>query len=171
MKGEKEMATKSKKRVPNVVIEGARIIFRNFRGEEKAYNRKGDRNFCVVLDEDLAERLERDGWAVKRKPPKEEGDEELIYLKVKVAFGNFPPIIKQLTSGGATSLDEDTVMILDTAAIENVDLIISPYEWEVNGKTGISAYLRKMYVTIEEDDLDKKYSKFLAEETNLPFDD
>ena len=171
MKGEKNMAKKEMKRRANVTIEGARIIFRNFKGEASQFNRKGDRNFCVVLDEEIAKDLESEGWNVKRKPPREDGDDELIYLKVKVAFGNYPPVIKQITSCGATKLDEDTVMILDTAAIENVDLIISPYEYDVNGKTGIAAYLRKMYVTIQEDDLDKKYARFEADEEELPFGD
>lgn len=163
------MAKKANNRRSNITIEGARIIFRNFKGEASQYNRKGDRNFCVVLDPETADALAADGWNVKVKEPREEGDDPLIYLKVKVAFGNFPPVIKQVTSAGAVQLDEDTVMVLDTAAIENVDMIVSPYEWEVNGKTGVSAYLKKMYVTIHEDDLDKKYARFEAEE-EMPFD-
>lgn len=144
----------------NVTIEGARIIFRNFKGEATEYNRAGDRNFCVVLDKELADALAADGWNIKVKPPREEGDDELIYMKVKVKFGDYPPIIKQVTSKGATQLDEDTVMVLDTAAIENVDLIITPYEYTVNKKNGVAAYLKKMYVTIAEDDLDKKYARY-----------
>lgn len=163
------MAKQTERRRSNVTIEGARIIFRNFKGEGSNYNRPGDRNFCVVLDRETADLLSADGWNVKVRPPKEEGDDELIYLKVKVAFGNYPPVIKMVTSKGATPLDEDTVMMLDTAAIENVDLIISPYEYEVNKKRGIAAYLKKMYVTIQEDDLDKKYARFEDIE-EVPFD-
>ena len=162
------MAQKTNRR-NNVTIEGARIIFRNFRGEASQFNRAGDRNFCVVLDRETADMLTADGWNVKVKPPREEGDDELIYMKVKVAFGNYPPVIKMVTSKGATPLNEDTVMMLDTAAIENVDLIISPYEYEVNKKHGVAAYLKKMYVTIQEDDLDKKYARFDDVE-EVPFD-
>ena len=163
-------AKKTRSRRPNITIEGARLIFRNFRGEGNDYNREGDRNFCVVLDPELAEVLAKDGWNVKRKDPVEEGDEPLLYLKVKVKFGDYPPIIKQVTSRGATQLDEDTIMVLDMAAIENADLIISPYEYTVQGKSGISAYLKKMYVTIQEDDLDKKYARYMSDEEGVPFD-
>ena len=36
-----------------VLMEGVRIIFRNFSGKEGQYNREGDRNFAVLLDEKL----------------------------------------------------------------------------------------------------------------------
>lgn len=141
----------------NIRIEGARIGFRNFSGEEGRFNPKGRRNFCVFLEEDIAKDMEKEGWNVKWLQPREEGDELQAYLQVKVVFGKIPPKIVLVTMRGKTRLDEDTVNILDWAEIQNVDLVIRPYNWEVNGSTGVSAYIKTMYVTLREDEFESKY--------------
>lgn len=141
----------------NIRIEGARIGFRNFSGEEGRFNPKGRRNFCVFLEEDIAKDMEKEGWNVKWLQPREEGDEPQAYLQVKVVFGKIPPKIVLVTGRGKTRLDEDTVNILDWAEIQNVDLVIRPYNWEVNGNTGVSAYIKTMYVTLREDEFESKY--------------
>ena len=141
----------------NIRIEGARIGFRNFSGEEGRFNPKGRRNFCVFLEEDIAKDMEKEGWNVKWLQPREEGDEPQAYLQVKVVFGKIPPKIVLVTGRGKTRLDEDTVNILDWAEIQNVDLVIRPYNWEINGDTGVSAYIKTMYVTIREDEFENKY--------------
>ena len=144
-------------RLQPVVLENRRILFRNFAGEEGRFNAKGNRNFNVVLEPEEAEAMEKDGWNIKYLQPREEGDEPLPRLEVTVKFGKIPPRVILITSKGKTQLDEDMVSLLDWAEIENVDMIVRPYEWEVNGKTGVKAYLKSIYVTIREDELERKY--------------
>lgn len=150
-------------------IEGARIFWKNFSGKGSEYNAEGSRNFCLELDNETADKLKADGWNVKYTKPGEEGDESTPYIQVKVKYAAFPPKIYMVTSSKKTLIDEDLVGELDRAEIENVDIIVSPYEWSVGRKSGIAAYVDTMYVTIHEDDFAKKYARFDDEE-ELPFD-
>ena len=64
--------------VSNIVMEDARIIFRNFAGKETKFNREGSRNFCAVLDgKEEADELSAIGWNVKKLDPRDEDDEPL----------------------------------------------------------------------------------------------
>lgn len=155
------------KRLDNIVVENARLIFKNFAGEESKFNRAGNRNFCVILDGDSAEDLRQMGWNVKALRPREDEDEPTYYLQVTVAFGNFPPKVVMISGKTKTVLDEESIDSLDYAEIANVDLIIRPYHWEVNGKEGIKAYLKTMYVTIEQDVFAGKYD--CLDDEDLPF--
>lgn len=142
----------------SVVMEDVRIVFRNFAGKEGMYNREGDRNFAVLLDDATAEAMAKDGWNVKWLKAREEGEPDQAYLQVSVNFKGRPPRIVMITSRGRNNLGEDEVELLDWADIRTTDLIVRPYEWAVNGKTGIKAYLQSIFVTIEEDALELKYS-------------
>ena len=146
-----------------VQIDDARIIYRNFAGAPSKFNREGDRNFAVVIeDQDIAEALTEKGWNVKIKPPREEGDEPFMFLPVKVKFNERGPrVYLQNSFGGRNrvTLDEDTVGILDNVDITNVDLDIRPYDWDVQGKTGRTAYLQSICVTQEVDRFLDRYAE------------
>lgn len=145
--------------IPNVTIENAKLAFRNFSGKEGRFNAAGQRNFCILLDDDVAKDLSRIGWNVKVLKPRDEGDDPQPYIQVTVSYRVLPPKIVVLTSQNKTILGEETIHVLDWAEIDNVDLIIRPYQWEVNGKTGIKAYVKSMYISLIEDELEKKYVK------------
>lgn len=144
-------------------MEGVRLVFRNFTGREGPYNKEGDRGFGVVLPNDVVEPMVADDWNVKQFKPREEDEEEgppEFWLPVKIKYdGVRPPRVVMITSRGRTNLGENEIEMLDWAEITNVDLIIRPYPWSVQGKTGIAAYLQSLYVTIEEDALEKKYAE------------
>lgn len=134
-------------------IDDARIVFRNFTGEGSKFNREGDRNFAVVIeDEQLANELVEKGWNVKIKPPRDEDDSPFTFLPVKVKFNDRGPAV-YLKSGNAdpVRLKENTVGCLDEIDILNVNLDIRPYDWEVNGKNGRTAYLQSMLVVQDVD--------------------
>jgi hypothetical protein len=140
------------------MIEGAQIIFRNFAGKIGPYNDKGDREFSVIIPPELLDELIRDNWNVKYLESREEGEPDIPFISVRVNFKQKPPRVVMLTATSRTSLNEDSVEVLDYADIANADLICRGYEWEVNGKSGTKAYLQSLFVTIEEDELERKYA-------------
>ncbi len=146
-----------------IKIENAQIIFPNFRGEEKTFNPAGMRNFCVLLETPLANKLQEDGWNVRWLKPKDDQEDDQAYLQVSVRFDIMPPKIILITSEGQTPLTEETVGALDWAEKEEVDLVIRPHNWVQhegtrNEKSGVKGYCKAMYVKIVEDEFAKKWA-------------
>lgn len=139
-------------------IDDARIIYRNFSGAPSKFNREGDRNFSVVIpDRELADRLVEDGWNVKIKEF-DDGD-CLITLPVKIKFNERGPVVYLRSGGNCRKLKEQTLSILDKIDILSVDMDVRPYDWEVNGKTGRTAYLQTIRVTQEVDRFADDYAE------------
>jgi ribosomal protein L21E len=150
-----------------IIIEGAEVLggpFKNFAGKGGKFNREGDRNFCVAIDDpDAIQRLLDEGWSVKALKTRYEDEEPTRYLKVKVKYNpDLPgrdPKAYLISGNSKELLNSRNVGCLDTAVIDNWDLIITPYHWTLDsGASGISAYLKTCYATLEEDELSAKYA-------------
>lgn len=143
-----------------LVIDDARIVYRNFSGAASQYNREGDRNFAVVIpDEETCERLKAEGWNVRIKPPRTEDDEPFRYLTVKVKFNDNGPNVFLQSGQAKNRLDEEDISILDNIDIDSVSLDVRPYDWEANGKSGRAAYLQGMWVTQRVDRFVERYAE------------
>ena len=156
--------------VENITIENARIVYRNLSGKPDKFNSKGGkRTFSVVIDDPkFAEELEKEGWRIKQFKPRDEDDSEPgHFLQVKVLYSERSnPHIYLCTKKSKTMLNEETVGSLDYAEISSVDIVIRPYEYDVNGNQGISAYVKTMYVNVVEDEFADKYD---YDEEEVPF--
>jgi hypothetical protein len=161
------------KRIENVSLEGAEVlggIFKNFSGKASQYNPAGRRTFCIRLDKRTADAMADEGWNIKTLDPREDGDEPIYYIQARIRFDNVPPTVFMLTGrkNKKTRLDEDTIDLLDSSIIEWCDVTLSPYHWEIKTKegvsTGITAYVKTLYVKVEEDEFAAKYND------DIPYD-
>ena len=148
-------------------IDDARIIYRNFAGAASKFNREGDRNFSIVIPyQEMADALVNEGWNVKIKAPREDGDVPFMTLPVKVKFNDRGPNVYLQTGNRMNRLDEDSIACLDQIDIVSVDLDVRPYDWVLyegtkDEKRGRSAYLQSIKVV---QDVDRFASRFAEEE-------
>lgn len=147
-----------------IAVEDARIIFRNFEGRESRYNRLGDRNFSLVIDDpEFAEILTEKGWNVRVRPPRNEGDEPLTTLPVSVSYKveRLAPHIWQHTKKSDILLSEEDVKDMDYCEFEHIDLVINPRYWtdDKTGEDRIKAYLLELHAVLVEDYFEEKYAR------------
>lgn len=146
-------------------IDDAKMIFKNFEGRGDKFNREGDRNFSLLIqDPETADALKAEGWNVKIKDARDEDEGPFMRLPVKVKFTEYGPrVYLKGAKPEPIELDEDTIGMLDQIDIESVDMDIRPFDWEVNGRTGRTAYLQSMHVV-------QRIDRFAARYSNLSDD-
>lgn len=162
----------------NIMVDDAQIIFRNFRGIDRGYNPKHEKSFSLLVSPERfdIDAMKADGWNLKQLKPREGYEDEPAnyHLPVTVRWDNFPPIIYLVTKVDdgkhrRTRLDEETSFMIDTAEIASVKLEISHGKtYDFQGKVGIKAYLKKMYIELVEDRFEEAYD-FIDDE-DAPWD-
>ncbi len=166
--------------IPDVTIRNAEIQYPNFEGRATMYKEAGTRTFRLILPEGLADKMAEDGWDVKLTTPRRDADPEererfeprpFINVALGYKYENKRPEVYLVTQKLRTLLGESTVFLVDQADIVKIDLTINPSSWTVGEKSGIKAYLKEAYITINESDLAQEYNHIpLADTTNIPVD-
>lgn len=153
----------------NLVIEDAKIFWCNFSGKERKRNPAGVRNFCVYIeDHKIADKLVRDAWNVKYRPAENDGEEAVPYINVAVRYDVLPPTVYMVAGKNKTLINEKLVKDLDSADIENVDLIIRGRKWWDEDVKKVKAYLKTGYFVILRNVFADKYD--FIDEDDIPFD-
>lgn len=164
-----------------ISVENALITSRNFGGdkEQGRYAKPGRRSFTLIIeDPGMAEYLLSNGANLGYREPSKEGESPRWYLKILLNYANGrAPRIYIYEDDRETLITEDTVSILDSADIVNVDLVFRMYQprdpsrqWTTkDGRIGASAYLDVMYVTIDVDPFASKYrSRHVSSDADIP---
>lgn len=158
----------------DLTLRNVRIIFRNFAGAPTRFNAAGGkRTFSILLNETEANELKSMGFNVKALKQRDPDDDPAFHLPVEVSYRVKPPRIVFISNQGRkrTVIDEDTVGLIDYTEIEKIDLTINPYQWEMENARGVKAYLRTMYVTIREDELDIEYAQDFGPEVPVDYEE
>lgn len=149
-------------------IDGRQIIFKNFEGKGDKFNREGDRNFSLRIDdENTADALVKEGWNVRIKEGRDEDEGPFMRLPIKVKFTNYGPNVYLRTGDRVNELNEESIACLDNIEIDSVSMDVRPYDWDVNGRTGRTAYLQSMEVVQRIDRFAARYANKNDEE--VPF--
>lgn len=164
------MPEQTKKDSPSLLLQDADLLFRNLSGRTEGFNTGGDRNFSVKLEPGLAQKLKAEGWRVKQLKPREEGQEGDYHLKVTANYKTGrPPRAVLISSQGATDLGPEQVGMLDAVDIQNVDVLINGW-WSDNAGGGYGGFLKSIFVTIREDELEQMYADVLNESQSAAVD-
>lgn len=152
-----------------LVIENTRLRFPNFAGVATTYNPSGKRTFCVDIPMEMVADLENDGWNIRRTKPRDPDDIPVPYTQCVANFDRLPiPNVYRVAGGQQVRLTADTVGILDNDDIAYVDVVLQPYHWEFNGRSGVKGYLKSLYAVVREDPFAEKYRQRIEQE-ELPF--
>lgn len=150
-------------------IEGAAVIHKNFSGKPTEFNPAGGkRTFCVVVPQEVADHLVDQGWNVKHRMPRDEGDDELFFTEIVVNLDSmYPPKLNLITRyadrEAMLALDENTINELDENRLLDIDLIIHPYVHGRSNAAGatVKGYLKTLYAVQDKPvEFGGKYARF-----------
>lgn len=143
--------------VKRTIINNAPVKYHNFAGVKTEYNREGDVNFEIILDEETALNMRDDDWYIKES----EDDLGRKEYRIKIRLGELgdPQVFIIGDDGKAIPFNRGQWKRIDRMNISYVDV-----EFKQSRKTFMhegheyhSAYADNLFVNIVENSLFKKY--------------
>ena len=169
-------------KVNDINIYDGEIAYSNFSGRPTQFNPNGGvRTVTFVIPPDIADSLIADGWHI-REQIFDDGTSRFL-LEAKITFKTRTgqirdPKIFIIRNDGVIHITEDTVSTLDRMEIVNAEAVIGPFYWDWGGKSGITAYVNSLYITVKENPIDEKYRMMInnmndsflpTDSSDLPF--
>ncbi len=136
--------------------------FSHFDGRAGTFNDEGDHNFTIILDPEFAETLLEvpDGWNVKKYQPADETEPPEYTLSVKISYRFEAPKIFFIRGDRKYKANQEDLGDIRRSSAEKINIVVTPSRWVNGNRTGVSAYLREMYVTIRESRFADEYRDY-----------
>ena len=102
----------------------------------------------------LLQTLEKHGFVQRRGDPPE------FTLKIKISYKYEEPAIYFLKGNRRFRATEEDLVDIKRSTCERIDVICSPSRWVQPDRTGVTAYVKEMYVKIRESRFAEMYSDY-----------
>ena len=149
--------------IPDIELEDADIkwAWSNFDGRKGTFNEEGEHFFQVRIPTEMVDELREQGWTIKEQEGYEEGDPSEFLLKVNISYRFEPPKIFFIKGDRKFRVENEKELAdIKRATTEQLDVIIQPSRWVKSGRTGVSGYVKEMYVKIKESRFSAAYSDY-----------
>lgn len=157
------MSDKPEGWIEDVELEDIQVLWgwSDFAGKGDDFREAGKPSFQIILDEREALRLRDIGWNVREREGMEEGDPPRYTLEAKLSWRFDPPRIYFIKGSRKIAVDEQRdLRDIRRDTCERIDVILRPSRWVNGNRTGITAYVTEMYVTIRESRFGEKYADY-----------
>lgn len=137
--------------------------FSHIDGREDTFNEKGQRDIIVIVSREAADELATLGWTIKayERQNADEGDEPEYTFRVRISYKFEAPRIYLIK--GRKKIFVDNPDMLNSVRRDNtrkISLIATPSRWTQPGRSGVSAYIKEMYIEVEESRLEAMYADY-----------
>lgn len=147
--------------VDDIEIENAVIKWgwSNFDGRDSLKG-DGNYNFTVILDDNQARYLDSQGWTVKVNEPREEGDLPENTMKINISDRFGMPKVYFIKNGRKYKVEMRDLADIRRDTCLQLDVVASPSRWTKGAESGLSPYVKEMYVTIKQSRFGAKYEEY-----------